>query len=87
MFALPRSSWDDYDKKLIGKGGGVFARTKEIPLTPEVQALIGSDEKLVARRADQRAAQGQIDLLWFGGIGTYIKAAGQSQPGSRRPRQ
>ncbi len=44
MFALPRSSWDDYNNSLIGKGGGVFARTlKEIPLSDEVRALIGSD--------------------------------------------
>ena len=43
MFDLPRSSWDDYNKSLIGKGGGVFARTlKEIPLSPEVKALTGT---------------------------------------------
>jgi len=80
LFALPRSSWDDYDKKLIGKGGGVFARTlKEIPLTPEVQALIGSDAKTLSPAALVNALlKAKTDLLWFGGIGTYIKALGQS---------
>jgi glutamate dehydrogenase len=80
LFALPRSNWDDYDKKLIGKGGGVFARSlKEIPLTPEVQALIGSEAKRISPPALISALlKAKADLLWFGGIGTYIKAASQS---------
>ena len=81
LFALPRSSWDDYNKELIGKGGGIFARTlKEIPLSPEVQALIGSDAASLSPPALINALlKAQTDLLWFGGIGTYIKAASQSQ--------
>ncbi len=81
LFALPRSSWDDYNKSLIGAGGGVFARTlKEIPLTPEVQALIGSDAKSLSPAALINALlKAKTDLLWFGGIGTYIKASSQSQ--------
>ena len=61
LFNLPRSSWDDYNKALIGAGGGVFARTlKEIPLSPEVKALIGSHGRQpVAAGPDQRPAQGQ----------------------------
>ena len=80
LFTLPRSSWDDYDKKLIGPGGGVFARSlKEIPLTPEVQALIGSDATSLPPAALIHALlKARADLLWFGGIGTYIKAQSQS---------
>jgi len=80
LFALPRSSWDDYNKELIGKGGGVFARSlKEIPLSHEVKALIGSDkETLSPPELINALLKAQTDLLWFGGIGTYIKAASQT---------
>jgi glutamate dehydrogenase len=80
LFALPRSSWDDYNKALIGEGGGVFARTlKEIPLSPEVKALIGTTTDSLSPPALINALlKTQTDLLWFGGIGTYIKAASQS---------
>ncbi len=80
LFALPRSSWDDYNKELIGKGGGVFARSlKEIPLSPEVKALIGSHADSLSPPALINALlKAQTDLLWFGGIGTYIKASSQS---------
>jgi glutamate dehydrogenase len=81
LFALPRSSWDDYNKELIGKGGGIFARTlKEIPLSPEVKALIGSEADSLSPPALINALlKAKTDLLWFGGIGTYIKATSQSQ--------
>ena len=81
LFALPRSSWDDYDKSLIGPGGGVFARSlKEIALTPEVSALIGSDkESLSPPELINALLKARTDLLWFGGIGTYIKASSQTQ--------
>ncbi len=80
LFALPRSSWDDYDKALIGKGGGIFARTlKQIPLSPEVKALIGSEAESLSPPALIHALlKAKVDLLWFGGIGTYIKASSQS---------
>ena len=80
LFKLPRSSWDDYDKALIGKGGGVFARSlKSIPLSKEMQAIIGSDESALEPTALIAALlKAQADLLWFGGIGTYVKAAGQN---------
>ncbi|HEY4076460.1 MAG TPA: NAD-glutamate dehydrogenase [Rhizomicrobium sp.] len=80
LFDLPRSSWDDYNKALIGQGGGVFARTlKEIPLSPEVKALIGTDKDVLSPPALINALlKARADLLWFGGIGTYIKAASQS---------
>jgi glutamate dehydrogenase len=80
IFALPRSSWDDYNRDLIGPGGGVFARTlKEIPLSADVKALIGTDKDTLSPPALINALlKAQADLLWFGGIGTYIKAASQS---------
>jgi glutamate dehydrogenase len=81
LFSLPRSSWDDYDRKLIGKGGGVFARTlKEIPLTADVKALIGTTADVLSPpELIHELLKAKTDLLWFGGIGTYIKAASQSQ--------
>ncbi|HEY0265120.1 MAG TPA: NAD-glutamate dehydrogenase domain-containing protein, partial [Rhizomicrobium sp.] len=80
IFDLPRSSWDDYNRDLIGPGGGIFARTlKEIPLSPEVKALVGSDADTLSPPALINALlKAKADLLWFGGIGTYIKAASQS---------
>ncbi|NOU02954.1 MAG: glutamate dehydrogenase [Novosphingobium sp.] len=77
MFALPRSSWEDYDKKLISKGGGVFARTlKDIPLSKEVRALLGVEaESLDPDSLITAILKAEIDLLWFGGIGTYVKAS------------
>ena len=80
LFALPRSSWDDYNKALIGQGGGIFPRTlKEIPLSPEVKALISTSADSLSPPALINALlKAQTDLLWFGGIGTYIKATSQS---------
>ena len=89
MFALPRSSWADYDPKLISKGGGVFPRTdKTITLSKQVRAALGIEPKRArARRADLRDPQGPVDLLWFGGIGTYVKARGREQHPGRRSGQ
>ncbi|MGL3823429.1 NAD-glutamate dehydrogenase [Sphingopyxis sp. R3-92] len=80
MFKLPRSSWDDYDKKLISKGGGVFPRSqKSIPLTPEVQAALGlSVAEIDPVSLISAILKAPADLLWFGGIGTYVKAAAQN---------
>ena len=80
MFNLPRSSWDDYDKKLISKGGGVFPRSqKSIPLSPEVQALLGlSVSEIDPGSLISAILKAPVDLLWFGGIGTYVKAASQN---------
>jgi glutamate dehydrogenase len=80
LFALPRSSWQDYDKALISPGGGVFSRAaKEIRLTPEMQALLG----IAAEAANPQQVMNAIlkmpaDLLWFGGIGTYVRASGET---------
>ena len=80
LFQLPRSSWDDYDKSLISKGGGVFPRSlKSIALTPQVQAILGVTETEMEPTALIGAIlKSPADLLWFGGIGTYVKAAAQS---------
>ena len=80
MFDLPRSSWADYDAKLISKGGGVFPRTqKEIPLSAEMRALTGLDgEKTSPNELMKAILKAPVDLLWFGGIGTYVKASTQT---------
>ena len=80
MFDLPRSSWADYNAKLISKGGGIFERSaKSIALTPEIKALSGLTEDSVTPDALIKALlTAEIDLLWFGGIGAYIKASTQA---------
>lgn len=80
LFALPRSSWDDYDKALISKGGGVFPRSlKEVPLSPEVQAMLGLDQPGIDPDGLITAIlKAEVDLLWFGGIGTYVKASAEN---------
>lgn len=81
LFDLPRSSWDDYDRKLISPGGGVFPRTeKSIPLSAEARAALGVDAKeLDPASLINAILKAPVDLLWFGGIGTYIKSSMQSQ--------
>ncbi|TCS12453.1 NAD-glutamate dehydrogenase [Caulobacter sp. BK020] len=81
MFKLPRSSWDDYDKNLISKGGGVFARSlKQIPLSPEVRALFEIKAETVTPAELLTAIlKSKAELLYLGGIGTYVKARGESQ--------
>jgi len=76
MFALPRSSWDDYHKARLSHGGGVFPRTqKAIPLSPEVRHRLGIDVDTIAPSdLIRRILAAPADLLWFGGIGTYVKA-------------
>jgi glutamate dehydrogenase len=80
LFALPRSSWDDYDKSLISKGGGVFPRSqKAIPLSAEVRAMLGIEADTLDPDALISAIlKAPVDLLWFGGIGTYVKAESEN---------
>ena len=77
LFELPRSSWQDYDRKLISKGGGVYSRSeKQISLTPEIMAVIGlTDSKVTPNDLMKAIIKCQADLLWFGGIGTYVRGA------------
>lgn len=82
MFKLPRSSWDDYDKALISKGGGVYARSaKSIPLSPEIKAALGIEGNATAMSPVELMSailKAPVDLLWNGGIGTYVKASSES---------
>ena len=76
LFDLPRSTWDDYNKKLISKGGGVFSRAaKSIALSKEVQAFLGVSAKQMApNELINTILKADADVLWFGGIGTYVRA-------------
>ncbi len=80
MFDLPRSTWQDYNKDLISKGGGVFSRSeKAIKLTPEIQELTGlTDASVTPNQLMKALLKSKVELLWFGGIGTYIKSEMQS---------
>jgi glutamate dehydrogenase len=79
LFALPRSSWQDYDSALISKGGGVYSRAaKEIRLSAEARKLFGVGESVTPRELMQAILKAKVDLLFFGGIGTYVRASGES---------
>ena len=80
LFALPRSSWRDYDRSAISAGGGVFSRSaKSIPLSPQARALLAIEREEAAPNEILRAIlRARVDLLWFGGIGTYVRASGES---------
>ncbi|GAB3733615.1 NAD-glutamate dehydrogenase [Luteimonas pelagia] len=79
MFKLPRSSWEDYDASVISEGGGVFPRSaKSIPVSPQVRAALGLDASVEALSpVDLMKAilKAPVDLLWNGGIGTYVKCS------------
>ncbi|NNM46303.1 NAD-glutamate dehydrogenase [Knoellia koreensis] len=82
LFELPRSSWADYDTSLISKGGGVFARSlKAIPVTPEMVEALGLPKgttTMTPAELMKAILQAPVDLLWNGGIGTYVKAASET---------
>jgi glutamate dehydrogenase len=80
LFDMPRSSWEDYDPSLIAKGGGVFPRSqKSIPLSAEIRALLGlAQEEIEPAELIRAILRAEVDLIWFGGIGTYIKAKAES---------
>ncbi|OYU48062.1 MAG: NAD-glutamate dehydrogenase [Rhizobiales bacterium PAR1] len=80
LFEKARSSWQDYDASLISKGGGVFSRSlKKIPLSPEISALLGLEGEDATPQAVMTAIlKAKVDLLWFGGIGTYIRASSET---------
>ena len=79
LFALPRSSWDDYDRTTISPGGGVWPRTaKAVPVGPEMREALGLAEhvvKLSPPELIRAILLAPADLLWNGGIGTYVKAS------------
>jgi glutamate dehydrogenase len=80
LFHLDRSSWADYDVRLISAGGGVFPRTqKRIPLSPEVRTLLGVNATELDPSELMRAIlRAKVELAFFGGIGTYVKASQES---------
>lgn len=82
LFELPRSSWDDYDRSVISEGGGVFARqAKSVPLTPQIRTALGLDEsvqRLSPPELIRAVLRAPVDLLYNGGVGTYVKAADES---------
>jgi len=82
MFAVPRSSWADYDSNLISKGGGVFSRSlKAIPISDEVASALGIEGGITSMAPAaliHAILTAPVDLLWNGGIGTYVKASTES---------
>ncbi|HHL43760.1 MAG TPA: NAD-glutamate dehydrogenase, partial [Hellea balneolensis] len=80
LFETPGTTWQDFDKKLISKGGGVYSRSaKSIELTPEIKKLTGlSDDNVTPNALIHALLKAPCELLWFGGIGTYIKGRTQS---------
>jgi glutamate dehydrogenase len=79
LFKLPRSSWRDYDAKLISKGGGIFDRSaKAIPLSPEMRKLLDlPQESAPGEEVIRRILTAKVDLLYNGGIGTYVKSSSE----------
>jgi glutamate dehydrogenase len=81
LFALPRSSWADYDAALISSGGGVWSRSaKSIPLSSELRTWLGTEaSQMTPLELIRTLLQAPVDLLYNGGVGTYVKASSQSQ--------
>ena len=82
MFALPRSSWTDYDQALISPGGGVWPRSvKSVPVSQQARTALGIDGAVSALSPDELISailSAPVDLLWNGGIGTFVKARAES---------
>ncbi len=86
LFDLPRSSWEDYDTSLISEGGGIWPRSaKSIPITPEMRAALGLEDsgvesgRMTPAELLRAILLAPVDLLWNGGIGTYVKARAETQ--------
>lgn len=80
LFELPRSTWADYNLKLISKGGGVFNRSaKSIDVSPEMKALFGLKQSVIEPNELLKSIlKAKVDLLWSGGIGTFVKSRTES---------
>ncbi len=80
LFDMGRSSWEDYNPELISKGGGVFSRSaKKISLTPQIRDFLGTGaDTLTPNELIREIMKVEADLLWFGGIGTYVKSRQES---------
>ncbi|MDZ7852258.1 MAG: NAD-glutamate dehydrogenase [Halomonas sp.] len=77
LFDLPRSSWEDYDTGLISEGGGIFKRSaKTIAISKQMKTLFGiKEDKLAPNELIRAMLKSRVDLLWNGGIGTYVKGS------------
>ncbi|MBB4266252.1 NAD-glutamate dehydrogenase [Roseospira visakhapatnamensis] len=82
LFDLPRSSWTDYDTAALSEGGRVFSRrAKRVTLTPQIKTLLGvRQDELTPDEVIRALLRLEVDLLWFGGIGTFIKASHETHP-------
>ncbi|GAB5414175.1 MAG: NAD-glutamate dehydrogenase GdhB [Congregibacter sp.] len=80
LFELPRCGWGDYDTSLISEGGGVFSRgAKAVPISPQMRERFGITEaRLTPTELISALLRSEVDLLWNGGIGTYVKARSES---------
>jgi len=79
MFKLPRSSWEDYSRTAISKGGGVYLRSaKNLTLSREAQTLLELPAQVTPNDIIKAILKAHVDLLWNGGIGTYVKASTES---------
>jgi glutamate dehydrogenase len=87
LFALPRSSWDDYDRACLSPGGAVHSRqSKSIRLTPQAKAALSIDrDELTPPELIQAILTAPVDLLWNGGIGTYVKGGEESHADAADP--
>src|SRR5690606_7082863 len=81
LFALPRSSWADYDGSLISTGGGIFPRdAKMITLTPEMREVLDvEDPELTPNQVIRAILKAPVDLLWIGGVGAFVAGPGESE--------
>jgi len=77
LFDLPRSTWADYDESLLSEGGGVYARNvKSIPLNDQMRTLFGLEgERVTPNELIHTILQADVELMWLGGIGTYVRAS------------
>ncbi|HCB04073.1 MAG TPA: NAD-glutamate dehydrogenase, partial [Nocardioides bacterium] len=82
LFDLPRSSWQDYDKSLVSEGGGIYSRAlKSVPISEAVREVLGIDasiDKMTPAELMKAILQAPVDLLWNGGIGTYVKGESET---------
>jgi glutamate dehydrogenase len=79
MFKMPRSSWEDYSRSAISKGGGVYSRSaKNLALSREAQTLLELPAQVTPNEVIKAILKAHVDLLWNGGIGTYVKASSES---------
>ena len=76
---MPRSSWEDYSRAAISKGGGVFSRSaKNLTLSREAQVLLELPAQVTPNEVIKAILKSHVDLFWNGGIGTYVKATFES---------